>query len=81
MRQRRPFWVYLSVLAIRRIWHGRIGRLHNEKRHIVCPFIPSCSHYAILALEKYGFLTGWFMTGKRLWRCHKKPVPGTLDYP
>ncbi len=70
-----------SIFAIKKIWHGKIGRTYNIKRDIKCPFIPSCSHYAILALEKYGFFVGWIMTIKRLKRCHNRPPNNTLDFP
>ncbi|NLO40879.1 MAG: membrane protein insertion efficiency factor YidD [Ruminiclostridium sp.] len=33
-----------------------MGRRHNRKRKIFCRFYPSCSNYAILALQKYGFV-------------------------
>lgn len=44
-----------------------------------CRFDPSCSNYAILALQKYGFLTGWKMALARIYRC--KPPHGGEDSP
>lgn len=35
-----------------------------------CRFIPTCSQYAIEALEKYGALKGSWLALKRLLRCH-----------
>ena len=35
-----------------------------------CRFYPSCSQYAIEAIEKYGFWRGGWMTTKRLGKCH-----------
>ncbi len=35
-----------------------------------CIYIPSCSQYAIEALEKYGFWKGSFLAVKRILRCH-----------
>jgi putative membrane protein insertion efficiency factor len=35
-----------------------------------CRFYPSCSHYALEALEKHGALRGSWMSIKRLLRCH-----------
>ena len=35
-----------------------------------CRFYPSCSQYAIEAIEKYGFWRGSWMTIKRLGKCH-----------
>jgi uncharacterized protein len=34
-----------------------------------CRYIPSCSNYAIQALEKFGFFKGSWLTLKRLFRC------------
>ena len=35
-----------------------------------CIYTPTCSQYAIEALEKYGFLKGGFLAVKRILRCH-----------
>lgn len=35
-----------------------------------CRYQPSCSQYAIEALEKYGAFKGGWMAAKRLMRCH-----------
>lgn len=35
-----------------------------------CRFYPTCSHYSIEAIEKYGLLKGGWITLKRLSRCH-----------
>lgn len=35
-----------------------------------CRFQPTCSHYACLALEKYGFSKGSWLVLKRLARCN-----------
>ena len=46
-----------------------------------CRFEPTCSAYAIAALEKHGAAPGSYLTLKRLGRCHpwceggKDPVP------
>lgn len=49
-----------------------------------CRFEPSCSLYAIGALERHGALGGSYLTVRRLVRCHPwcegghDPVPGTM---
>ena len=35
-----------------------------------CRFAPSCSHYAIEALERHGAIAGSWLALKRILRCH-----------
>lgn len=35
-----------------------------------CRFVPTCSQYALEALEKYGALKGTWLAARRLSRCH-----------
>ena len=35
-----------------------------------CRFIPTCSQYALEAVEKYGAAKGGFLAAKRLAHCH-----------
>ena len=35
-----------------------------------CRYYPSCSSYAMEAIEKYGFFRGSFMALQRILRCH-----------
>jgi putative membrane protein insertion efficiency factor len=35
-----------------------------------CRFFPTCSEYAILAIEKYGVLRGGVKAVRRILRCH-----------
>lgn len=35
-----------------------------------CRFAPSCSHYAIEAINKHGAIKGSYLTVLRLGRCH-----------
>ena len=35
-----------------------------------CRYSPTCSQYAIEAIEKYGAIKGLFMAVKRILRCH-----------
>ena len=35
-----------------------------------CRYIPTCSEYALIAIEKYGAMKGGWMAVKRVLRCH-----------
>jgi putative membrane protein insertion efficiency factor len=35
-----------------------------------CRFYPTCSQYALEAVEKYGFLKGSYLAAKRILKCH-----------
>ena len=42
----------------------------SPARPSCCRFIPTCSAYALEAIEKYGAVKGGFLTVKRLLRCN-----------
>jgi len=35
-----------------------------------CRFTPTCSNYAIEALQKHGALSGSWLAARRIFRCH-----------
>lgn len=35
-----------------------------------CRYVPSCSEYAMIAIQRYGFLRGFWMAIKRICRCN-----------
>lgn len=39
-------------------------------RQPTCIFYPTCSDYFVVALEKHGFLRGFWLFLKRIIRCH-----------
>jgi putative membrane protein insertion efficiency factor len=49
-----------------------------------CRFEPTCSQYAITAIERHGAIKGFYLTARRLLRCHPwhdgglDPVPSIL---
>ena len=50
-----------------------------------CRFYPSCTSYAIEAVQGHGILRGLWLAGRRLSRCHPwhrggfDPVPGNKE--
>ncbi|UOF92840.1 membrane protein insertion efficiency factor YidD [Fodinisporobacter ferrooxydans] len=46
-----------------------------------CRFEPTCSQYAKIAFEKYGFWRGCWLTFGRLRRCHHRYIGSKVDFP
>ena len=44
--------------------------LSQLKKHAICIYTPTCSKYAIEAIEKYGAFKGGFMALWRILRCN-----------
>ena len=42
----------------------------SSARPACCRFIPTCSQYALEAIEKYGAFKGGWLSLKRICRCH-----------
>lgn len=55
------------LIAVVRIYRATLSSLLPFNQ---CRFIPSCSEYAIEALEKHGALKGTALASKRILRCH-----------
>ena len=45
-----------------------------------CRFIPTCSEYALQAIEKYGALRGGWLALRRLLKCHPFHKQETVEY-
>ena len=54
------------LLAAIRFYRRRISPLRKP----CCRFIPTCSEYALEAVEKYGPWKGSWLALRRLLRCH-----------
>ena len=54
------------LLWLIRFYRRRISPLHKP----CCRFIPTCSAYALEAVEKYGAWKGGRMALRRIARCH-----------
>lgn len=46
-----------------------------------CRFYPSCSDYAVEAVDKHGFFKGVWLTVKRLVKCHPWHKGGVDEVP
>lgn len=54
------------LLAIFRFYQRQISPLFPPR----CRYIPTCSEYAVQAVEKYGAWKGGLLALKRFLRCH-----------
>ena len=54
------------LLAVFRFYQRGISPLFPAR----CRYIPTCSEYAVEAVEKYGALKGGWLALKRFLRCH-----------
>ena len=54
------------LLSLLRFYRREISPL----RPPCCRFIPTCSEYALEAVEKYGALKGGWLALRRIARCH-----------
>lgn len=48
----------------------RLYQKLTDGRPSPCRFVPSCSNYALDALEQHGAVRGGALTVRRLFRCH-----------
>lgn len=54
------------VLAIIRLYQRYISPILPDS----CIYVPTCSQYAVQAIEKYGVLKGCSLGFRRILRCH-----------
>ena len=54
------------LLALIRFYRRNISPLRKP----CCRYIPTCSEYALEAVEKYGAWKGFWLALRRLLRCH-----------
>lgn len=52
----------------------------SPNRPPCCRFIPTCSAYALEAIEKYGLWKGGWLALKRLSKCHPFHRQKTIEY-
>ena len=55
-----------ALLWLIRFYRSALSPMHQP----CCRFIPTCSQYALEAIEKYGALKGGYLALRRILRCH-----------
>ena len=66
----------LTVLVLR-FYRAVISPLYGD----VCRYYPSCSSYALQAVQQYGVVRGSWMGMRRIARCHPWATGGVDDVP
>jgi len=74
--------VKFVLIGLLKFWRLAISPLYGD----VCRYYPSCSAYALRAVQFHGAVKGSYYTVRRLMRCHPwtaggyDPVPGTPEF-
>jgi uncharacterized protein len=61
---------WAARLALRVLWAYQIAGRAFFAGSGSCRFVPSCSEYAVQAVEMHGALRGSWLAARRLARCH-----------
>ena len=75
------------LIALVRLYQRLLSPLLNLLWGPRCRFHPTCSAYAVQALERHGALRGTYLAARRVARCHPlndggfDPVPPTEQSP
>jgi len=59
-------WLGLPFIGMIKLYQWVISPMIGPK----CRYTPTCSTYAIQALQKHGLIKGLWLTVKRISRCH-----------
>ena len=71
-----------GLIKLIRLYQNSLSLLVGRQ----CRFLPTCSAYAIEAIERYGTIRGIYLTIWRILRCHPlgdagwDPVPSTFTW-
>ena len=66
MKFRPGYWLALPLIGLLQIYKYAISPMLGRS----CRFHPSCSEYAIEALERHGPAKGLWLAIRRIGRCH-----------
>jgi putative component of membrane protein insertase Oxa1/YidC/SpoIIIJ protein YidD len=70
--------IRFAIFLYKRSWIRQRLHRHTKSR---CRFIPSCSEYAIRAVQKYGLARGLILIGGRFRRCRIDYQGDYVDFP
>lgn len=65
------------VIVLLRVYRAVVSPLYGD----VCRYYPSCSAYALGAVQEHGVAQGGWLTARRLARCHPWAEGGIDDVP
>lgn len=66
-----------AAVVILRVYRAVISPLYGD----VCRYYPSCSAYALQAIQRYGVVVGSALALARIARCHPWAAGGVDDVP
>ena len=67
----------LVLVAVLRVYQAVISPMTGPS----CRYYPSCSSYALLAVQRHGAIRGTWLAVKRVARCHPWTPGGVDDVP
>jgi putative membrane protein insertion efficiency factor len=65
----------LTVVGLLRLWQVLVSPVYGQ----TCRFYPSCTAYAVQAVDRHGLVRGGWLAVRRLARCHPWN-PGGVDH-
>lgn len=66
-----------ACVAVLKVYRAVISPLYGD----VCRYYPSCSHYALQAIQHHGVVRGVWLGTRRIARCHPWAEGGIDDIP
>ena len=66
-----------SCVLVLRLYRAVISPLYGD----VCRYYPSCSAYALQAIQRHGVIKGVWLGTRRIARCHPWAAGGVDDVP